>query len=64
MKSFRRCRQSGQAMVEYVVGLLVVYIILFDLSAWNGRTAVEVLTEAFQNSHHGYEYALSQPTLD
>lgn len=51
-------------MVEYVVGLMVVFIILFDLDVWDGRSAVEVLIEAFQNSHRGYEYAQSQPTLD
>lgn len=51
-------------MVEYVVGLLVIFIVLFDVEAWGGRTAVEVLMEAFQRSHHGYEYAQSQPTLD
>lgn len=57
-------RQRGQAMVEYVVGLMVVYAILFEAEVWGGRNAVAVLTEAFQNNYQGYEYAQSQPTLD
>jgi hypothetical protein len=64
VKGTDRRRQSGQATVEYVIGLLVVYVILFDGELWNGRTAVQVLMKAFQNSYRGYEYAQSQPTLD
>lgn len=64
MMSFRATRSSGQAMIEYVAGLLVVYAILFDVNAWNGKTAIEVLVDAFQKSHQGYEYSLSQPVVD
>ena len=64
VRYLRAQRHCGQAMVEYLVGLLVIFVILFDVEAWGGRTAVDVLLEAFQRSHHGYEYAQSQPVLD
>lgn len=59
-----RRRQQGQAVVEYTVGLLVIYWILFDAAFWDGKTAIEVLVNAFQSNYHGYEYAQSQPVLD
>lgn len=57
-------RASGQALVEYVVGLLFVYWILFDANFWGDRSALEVLIESFQKSYQGYEYAQSQPAMD
>jgi hypothetical protein len=57
-------RVAGQALVEYTVGLLVVYWILFEPTFWGGQSAIKVLMEAFQKNYHGYEYAQSQPVLD
>lgn len=57
-------RQKGQAMVEYLIGLMLVYWILFDAEFWNGKTASEVVTEALQKNYQGFEYAQSQPSLE
>jgi hypothetical protein len=59
-----RHRDAGQALVEYTIGLLVVYWILFYPEFWGGGSAVTVLMNAFQKNYQGYEYAQSQPALD
>lgn len=60
----RKKHLHGQALVEYTVGLLVVFWILFEAEFWGGKSAAQVLIEAFQRNYQGYEYAQSQPVLD
>ncbi len=54
---------AGQALPEYVVGCLMIATALFaPIPALEGRSASELLVDAFQASYRGYEFAMSQPS--
>jgi len=60
-------RQAGQALPEYVVGTMVVYLALFapiPYAPFNGQSALSAVIGAFQKNYKAYEFAISQPTLE
>lgn len=58
-------RNSGQALPEYVVGVMMIMLALFaPIPAFDDQSAVELLTSAFQKNYRGYEYVMSQPSND
>jgi hypothetical protein len=60
-------KNSGQALPEYVVGTLLVYLALFapiEYAPFNGKSVISALVSAFQQNYKSYEFAVSQPTLD
>lgn len=53
---------EGQALPEYIVGVLVIVTSLFvELPLLNNKNAVEFVIDAFQKNYRGYEYVMSQP---
>ena len=55
----------GQALPEYIVGVLVVMVTLFiPVPLLDNQTAVEFLVSAFQKNFQGYEYVMSQPASE
>lgn len=64
MKSGKKMfsKSSGQALPEYIVGVLVIVAALFTrLPILDNKTSVEFITDAFQKNYRGYEFAMSQP---
>jgi hypothetical protein len=56
---------TGQALPEYVVGVMMIMLALFaPIPAFDDQSAVELLTSAFQKNYRGYEYVMSQPSND
>lgn len=61
MESNRK-NQSGQAFAEYIVGVIVLMTACFvPIASLENKTAIELLTDAFQKNYQGYEYVMSQP---
>lgn len=55
----------GQALPEYIVGTLVTVIALFTpIPAFNDKSVLEALRDAFQKNYQGFEYTMSQPVKE
>lgn len=67
MRIFSRGKRLnyGQALPEYIVGMLVVMAALFTpVEVLNNQNAASFITESFQRNYQGYEFAMSQPAED
>lgn len=57
----RHARQSGQAMVEYVIvcGALLLVLVI---AAGDDKSALMQLVDAFRQAYRNYSYIISLPT--
>ncbi len=59
---FHRKNEKGQALPEYVVGVLVLMLAFFTpVPQFENKTAAVFLYESFQKNYQGYEFIMSQP---